>query len=137
MQVVLHVPLLRSLLFYHFQLRTRNSMRCFVRRSVGLSVGPSVDTSRKLGKRAFPPLPTRPQLVWAVYPALFHLCFLYLFLRLRLLFLFPFFNVFFFLFFLFPTLFFFFIFFFLFSFFFLFLLFLFLFSLLIFFFFLR
>ena len=25
-----------------------------------------------MGKRAFPPLPTRPQLVLAVYPALFH-----------------------------------------------------------------
>ena len=49
-----------------FQLRTRNSIRGFVRPSVG----PSVDTSRKVGKRAFPPLPTRPQLVWAVYPAL-------------------------------------------------------------------
>ena len=46
-----------------------------VRRSVGpsvrRSVGPSVSTSRKVGKRAFPPLPTRPRLVLAVYPALF------------------------------------------------------------------
>ena len=34
------------------------------------SVGPSVSTSQKVGKRAYPPLPTRPQLM-AVYPALF------------------------------------------------------------------
>ena len=38
--------------------------------SVRWLVGRSVDTSRKVRKRAFPPLPTRPQLV-AVYPALF------------------------------------------------------------------
>ena len=38
--------------------------------SVHRLVGRSVDMSRKVGKRAFPPLPTRPQLV-AVYPALF------------------------------------------------------------------
>ena len=36
--------------------------------SVGRSVGPS-RSSWKVGKRAFPPLPTRPQLM-AVYPAL-------------------------------------------------------------------
>ena len=41
-----------------------------VRPSVRWSVGPSVSTSRKVGKRAFPPLPTRPRLVLAVYPAL-------------------------------------------------------------------
>ena len=38
--------------------------------SVGPLVGPLVSTSRKVGKRAFPPLPTRPQLM-AAYPALF------------------------------------------------------------------
>ena len=43
-------------------------------RSVGPLVCPSVSTSRKVGKRAFPPLPTRPQLV-SVYPALFSLVF--------------------------------------------------------------
>ena len=42
--------------------------------SVGRSVGPS-RSSRKVGKHAFPPLPTRPRLVLAVYPALFFLCF--------------------------------------------------------------
>ena len=41
-----------------------------VRPSVGWSVGPLVSTSRKVWKCAFPPLPTRPQLM-AVYPALF------------------------------------------------------------------
>ena len=40
-----------------------------VRRSVGRLVGPS-RSSWKVGKRVFPPLPTRPQLM-AVYPALF------------------------------------------------------------------
>ena len=50
-------------------LRTRNSIRGFVHPLVRQSVGRSVDTSRKVRKRAFPPLPTRPQLV-AVYPAL-------------------------------------------------------------------
>ena len=44
--------------------------RGIVRPSVCPSVGPSVSTSQKVGKRAYPPLPTRPQLV-AVYPALF------------------------------------------------------------------
>ena len=39
--------------------------------SVGPSVGPSVNTSGKVWKCAFSPLPTRPQLVLAVYPALF------------------------------------------------------------------
>ena len=39
--------------------------------SVGWSVGPLVSTSQKVGKRAFRPLPTRPRLVLAVYPALF------------------------------------------------------------------
>ena len=39
--------------------------------SVRWLVGRSVTTSRKVGKRAFPPLPTRPQLM-AVYPALFY-----------------------------------------------------------------
>ena len=43
-----------------------------VGRLVGWSVHRSVDTSRKVGKRAYPPLPTRPQLV-AVYPALFRI----------------------------------------------------------------
>ena len=38
--------------------------------SVGRSVGPLVSTSRKVEKRAYPPLPNRPQLM-AVYPALF------------------------------------------------------------------
>ena len=38
--------------------------------SVRPLVGRSVTTSRKVRKRAFPPLPIRPQLV-AVYPALF------------------------------------------------------------------
>ena len=38
--------------------------------SVRRSVRRSVNTSRKVWKRAFPPLPTRPQLVLAVYPAL-------------------------------------------------------------------
>ena len=37
--------------------------------SVGPSVGPS-RASRKVGKHAFPPLPTRPRLVLAVYLAL-------------------------------------------------------------------
>ena len=46
------------------------SVRRSVCRSVRPSVGPSVNTSRKVWKRAFPPLPTRPQLVLAVYPAL-------------------------------------------------------------------
>ena len=41
-----------------------------VRRSIRRSVGPSVNTSRNVWKRAFPPLPTRPQLELAVYPAL-------------------------------------------------------------------
>ena len=41
--------------------------------SVRPSVGRSVSMSRKVWKRAFPPLPTRPQLVLAVYPALFRL----------------------------------------------------------------
>ena len=40
-----------------------------VRPSVRPSVGPLVSTSRKVEKPAFPPLPTRPQLM-AVYPAL-------------------------------------------------------------------
>ena len=35
------------------------------------SVGPLVSTSRKVEKPAFPPLPTRPRLILAVYPALF------------------------------------------------------------------
>ena len=54
-------------------MRQRISIRGFVRPSVGplvrWSVGPS-RSSRKVGKHAFPPLPTRPRLVLAVYPAL-------------------------------------------------------------------
>ena len=41
-----------------------------VRPSVGWSVGPWTRVE-KWGKHAFPPLPTRPRLVLAVYPALF------------------------------------------------------------------
>ena len=52
-------------------MRTRNSIRGFVCPSVRPSVDPS-RSSWKVGKRAFPPLPTRPQLV-AVYPALLYL----------------------------------------------------------------
>ena len=48
--------------------------------SVRPSVRPSVNTSRKVRKHAFPPLPTRPQLVLAVYPALFLSFSLYLFI---------------------------------------------------------
>ena len=44
-----------------------------VRRSVRPSVGLSMDTSRKVWKRAFPPLPTRPQLVWPCIPPLWTL----------------------------------------------------------------
>ena len=42
-----------------------------VRWTVSPSVRWYVSTSRKVGKHAYPPLPTRPQLVLAVYPALF------------------------------------------------------------------
>ena len=56
-------------------MRTSNSKRGFVRPSVCWSVRPSVrrsvSTSQKVGKGAYPPLPTRLQLVLAVYPALF------------------------------------------------------------------
>ena len=53
----------------HLYMRICPSIRQSVRRSVRRSIRWSVSTSRKVGKRAFPPLPTRPQLV-TVYPAL-------------------------------------------------------------------
>ena len=54
-------------------------MRYFlVRRSVGPSVRRG-DRVEKLRKRAFPPPPTRPRLVLAVYPALFFILFLLFF----------------------------------------------------------
>ena len=46
------------------------TLRGFVRPFVGLSIHWSVSTSRKVEKHAFPPLPTCPRLVLAVYPAL-------------------------------------------------------------------
>ena len=58
-----------------FLSRTSDSIGGFVRPSVGWLVGRSVGPSRsswKVGKRAFLPLPTRPQLM-AVHPALFFL----------------------------------------------------------------
>ena len=75
-KVMFLVRLFVLVFFYpFFYLRTRNIIRNFVRPSVGPSVGPSIrpsmSTSRKVWKRAFPLLPTRPQLVLAVYPALF------------------------------------------------------------------
>ena len=42
--------------------------------SIRPSVGRSVNTSRKVEKRAFPPLPTRPRLALAVCSTLFELC---------------------------------------------------------------
>ena len=45
------------------------SFHRLVGRLVGWLVGPS-RSSRKVGKHSFPPLPTRPRLVLAVYPAL-------------------------------------------------------------------
>ena len=58
--------------------------------SVGTSVGPWW-SSWKVWKRAFRPLPTRPQLVLAVYPALFLFCFV-LFCFIFVLFFFSFFS---------------------------------------------
>ena len=58
-----HAPLIHCLGF------VRPSVHWSVGPSVRPSVYPSVSTSQKVGKRAYPPLPTRPQLM-AVYPAL-------------------------------------------------------------------
>ena len=55
-------PISRILLIADSQLYKR--LCPSVRPSVGWSVGPLVSTSRKVWKCAYPPLPTRPQLVW-------------------------------------------------------------------------
>ena len=59
----------------YFQSRTSDSIRGFVRPSVGWTVGWSVRVDRveRVRKHAFPPLPTRPRLVLAGYPALLSL----------------------------------------------------------------
>ena len=59
-----------------FLLRTSDSIRGFVHPLVGWSASWSVrharvENDRLVWKRAFSPLPTRPRLVLAVYPALF------------------------------------------------------------------
>ena len=64
----------------HLYKRLCPSVRPLVRSSVWPSVRPSISTSQKVGKLAYPPLPTRPQLV-AMYPALFWMSLVRLLIR--------------------------------------------------------